>query len=137
MAEGVLKALEAEGSVENLKFLLVRAEVARDVLPNELTRMGAIVDEAKAYRTVPETEDLGGAKARFIEQGADLVTFTSSSTVENFLALELPWPRHTKTASIGPITSNTLRERGLPVDMEASDYDIPGLVTAIRKYYQV
>ncbi|HEX8296224.1 MAG TPA: uroporphyrinogen-III C-methyltransferase [Chthoniobacteraceae bacterium] len=132
VAEAVVAAFQAQGSVENVNILLARAEQTRDVLPRELSRLGAIVDEAVAYRTVPETEDLSGALARFKEEGADLITFTSSSTVENFLALNLPWPAGLKTASIGPITSKTLRERGIAVDAEAKQYDIPGLMTAIR-----
>ncbi len=91
VAEGVVKAFVKEGSVENQKILLARAEKARDVLPRELTKLGAIVDEAIAYRTLPETETPG--VARFREEGADLVTFTSSSTVENFMALNLTLPR--------------------------------------------
>jgi uroporphyrinogen III methyltransferase/synthase len=88
-----------------------------------------------AYRTVPETEDISGALERFRNEGADLVTFTSSSTVENFLALKLPLPPQLVTASIGPITSQTMREHGLKVDIEAKQHDIPGLLAAIRAYY--
>ncbi len=135
VAEGILKALQAQGSVDNQRFLLARAEQTRDVLPNELARLGAIVDEAIAYRTVPETEDIAGGIARFRKEGADLITFTSSSTVENFLALKLPIPPTLKTASIGPITSQTMRDRGLNVDIEAKKYDIPGLTAAIRTFY--
>jgi len=136
VAEGVIAAFKAEGSVEHLRFLLARAEQARDILPKELTKMGAIVDEAIAYRTVPETEDISGGLARFRAEGADLITFTSSSTVENFLALNIPLPQGIKTASIGPITSKTMQEHGLPIDIEASRYDIPGLVEAIREFYE-
>jgi uroporphyrinogen III methyltransferase / synthase len=137
VAEGVVRAFQKDGSVENLKVLLVRAEQARDVLPKELARLGAIVDEAAAYRTVPETEDVSGAQDRFREEGADLITFTSSSTVENFLALKLPWPSGLKTASIGPITSKTMKEHGLKVDVEARQYDIPGLTQAVQDFYGV
>jgi uroporphyrinogen III methyltransferase/synthase len=130
-----VKAFEKECTVENLRILLARAEQARDVLPRELTKLGAIVDEAIAYRTVPETEDVSGGIARFREEGADLITFTSSSTVENFLALKLPLPAGLKTASIGPITSQTMRDHGLAVDVEAKQFDIPGLVAAVREFY--
>jgi uroporphyrinogen III methyltransferase/synthase len=82
---------------------------------------------------VAETEDISGARQRFENEGADLITFTSSSTVENFLALKLPWPAGLRTASIGPITSKTMRDNGLSVDIEAKKYDIPGLVEAIRR----
>ena len=131
IAEAVVESVRQFESVENLKFLLVRAENARDVLPKRLTQLGAIVDEAIAYRTVPETQDDTGARERFERDGADLVTFTSSSTVTNFLALKLPWPRNLRTASIGPITSETMRQAGLKVDVEAIRHDIDGLVEAI------
>jgi uroporphyrinogen III methyltransferase/synthase len=131
VAERLVEAFQRHESVENLKFLLVRAANARDVLPKRLTQMGAIVDEAIAYRTVPETDDITGARKRFIDEGADLITFTSSSTVENFLAMKLPWPKGIKTASIGPITSGTMKDAGLQVDVEATQHDIDGLVEAI------
>src|SRR5262249_41012345 len=107
VAEAVVREFQKQGCLENLRILLVRAEKARDVLPKELSQLGAIVDEAFAYRTVPETRDVTGARRRFLEEGADLITFTSSSTVENFLALGLPWPKGMQIASIGPITSKT------------------------------
>jgi len=131
VAERLVEAFQQHESVENLKFLLVRAANARDVLPKRLTQMGAIVDEAIAYRTVPETDDMTGAKKRFTDDGADLITFTSSSTVENFAAMKLPWPQGIKTASIGPITSATMQQAGLKVDVEATQHDIDGLVDAI------
>src|ERR1700739_3918088 len=113
VAEAVIREFQKQGGVENLRILLVGAEKARDVLPEELSRLGAIVDEAFAYRRVPETRDISGAPRRFLEEGADLITFTSSSTVENFLDLGLPWPKGMQVASIGPITSQTARARGL------------------------
>jgi uroporphyrinogen III methyltransferase/synthase len=137
VAESVVKEFQKEGGVENLKILLARAEQARDVLPKELSALGGIVDEGFAYRTVPETRDETGARRRLLEEGADLITFTSSSTVENFLALGLPWPTGMKVGTIGPVTSKTARERGLTVDFEARRHDIPGMVEAIRKFYGV
>ncbi|HLW35985.1 MAG TPA: uroporphyrinogen-III C-methyltransferase [Chthoniobacterales bacterium] len=135
VAEGVVREFQKQGAVENLRILLARAETARDVLPRELSKLGAIVDEAFAYRTVPETRDPTGARQRFLDEGADLITFTSSSTVENFLALGLPWPKGMQIASIGPITSKTARDNGLKVDIEARQHDIAGLVEAIRKFF--
>ena len=135
VAEAVVKAFKKECTVDNLRILIARAEEARDVLPEELTKLGAIVDVVAAYRTVPETEDRSGAIARFREEGADMVTFTSSSTAENFMALKLPLPPGLKTASIGPITSETMRKLGLDVDSEAKRYDIPGLVDAILSHF--
>jgi len=137
VAEAVVKAFEEQGSIENQTVLLARAEQARDVLPDELAKLGAIVDIAAVYRTVPETGDVAGGIERFRNEGADLITFTSSSTAENFMALKLPLPAGLKTASIGPITSKTMRELGLSVDVEAARYDIPGLVEAIRSHYGV
>jgi uroporphyrinogen III methyltransferase/synthase len=135
VAEAVVKAFKKECSLDNLRILIARAQEARDVLPAELTKLGAIVDVAAAYQTVPETEDRSGAIARFRDEGADMVTFTSSSTAENFMALKLPLPPDLKTASIGPITSGTMRSLGLNVDVEAARYDIPGLVEAIAGYF--
>ena len=135
VAESVVRQFQKQGGVENLRILIARAEKARDVLPRELSKLGAIVDEAFAYRTVPETRDFTGARQRFLDEGADLITFTSSSTVENFLALGLPWPKGMRVASIGPITSKTATERGLKVDLEAGRHDIEGLVEAIRKFF--
>ncbi|PYL52823.1 MAG: uroporphyrinogen-III C-methyltransferase [Verrucomicrobia bacterium] len=109
VAESIIREFQKQGGVENLR-----------------------IDEAFAYRTVPETRDVTGARRRLLEEGADLITFTSSSTVENFLALGLPWPKGMKIASIGPITSKTARDRGLKIDIEARRHDIEGLVEAIR-----
>ncbi|HYR24125.1 MAG TPA: uroporphyrinogen-III C-methyltransferase [Chthoniobacterales bacterium] len=134
VAESIVREFQKQG-VENLRILLARAEKARDVLPRELSKLGAIVDEAFAYRTVPETRDVTGARRRLLEEGADLITFTSSSTVENFLALGLSWPKGMQIASIGPITSKTATDHGLKVDIEARRHDIEGLVEAIRKFF--
>jgi len=133
VAEAIIKAFKEDGCIENLKMLLARADIARDMLPKELEKLGAIVDEAVVYQTVPETEDPTGAIARFQESGADILTFTSSSTVDNFMALKLPLPAHIKIASIGPVTSKTIREHGLEVAVEAKQHDIPGLINAIKQ----
>src|SRR5881398_1716298 len=134
VAEAIVRQFQKQGGVENLRILLARAEKARDVLPKELSNLGAILDEAIAYRTVAETRDDTGARRRLLEEGADLITFTSSSTVENFLALGLPWPKGMQIASIGPITSKTASDRGLKIDIEARRHDIDGLVETIRKF---
>jgi uroporphyrinogen III methyltransferase/synthase len=135
VAEEIVREFKKQGSIENEKILLATAEVTRDVLAEALTKMGAIVDVAIAYRTVPETEDAGGGMARFRDEGADLITFTSSSSVRNFMALKLPLPDGLKAASIGPMTSKTMREMGLSVDAEAKQHDVPGLIRAIRTLY--
>ncbi|MEO6052608.1 MAG: uroporphyrinogen-III C-methyltransferase [Chthoniobacterales bacterium] len=135
VAEAVIAAFKKYENVEHLKMLLPRAEETREVLGEALTKMGAIVDEVAAYRTVPETGDPTGGVARFREEGADIITFTSSSTVQNFLAMNLPLPKDLKMASIGPITSQTMKDQKLTVDVEAKQYDIPGLVKAILAAY--
>lgn len=135
VAEGLIRELKKLGSLENERVLVARAEKARDVLSRKLSELGAIVDEAFAYRTVPETRDHTGGRRRLAQEGADLITFTSSSTVENIMALGLPWPQGMQVASIGPITSQTARAHGLKIDIEAKRHDVPGLVEAIRKLY--
>src|SRR5438445_2963951 len=135
VAEAVVKEFQKQGGIENLRILLVRGEKARDVLPKELSGLGAIVDGAFAYRTVPETRDPTGARRQLTKEGGDLITFTISSTVENVLALGLPWPKGMQVASIGPITSKTARDHGLNIDVEARRHDIDGLVEAIGDFF--
>jgi uroporphyrinogen III methyltransferase/synthase len=133
VAEGLIEAFQKE-SVENLTMLWVKAAESRDVVGDGLTKLGAIVDECIAYQTVPETEDPTGAKARLATEGADYITFTSASTVENFFALGLPWPEGCQAASIGPVTSAALRQFGHAPAVEANPHDIPGLVSAIQRH---
>lgn len=133
VAEGLVQAFK-EQEVENQTILWVKAEQTREVLGNELTGMRAIVDEAIAYRTVPESAD-HEAIQQFREEGADVITFTSSSTVEHFMALGVPLPEGIKVASIGPITSETLVKHGVKIDIEATEHSIPGLVKAIHRHF--
>jgi uroporphyrinogen III methyltransferase / synthase len=135
VAEAVMREFKKEGDIENLRILIARAEEARDLLPRELGALGAIVDVAFAYRTVAETSDRTEARARLAAEGADMITFTSSSTVENFLALGLPWPAGMEVASIGPITSKTAHDRGLTIAVEARRHDVSGLVDAIHRHF--
>ncbi|MBA71109.1 MAG: uroporphyrinogen-III C-methyltransferase [Verrucomicrobiota bacterium] len=135
VAEGLVKKMLEVGSVENETILLVRPSTARDVISEGLTEAGAIVDEAIAYQTVCESEDPTGAVQRFQAGDTDLITFTSSSTVESFIDMDLPIPDHLIIASIGPITSKTLQSAGLRVDIEAKESNIPGLVSAIEDYF--
>ncbi len=136
VAEALVKELiEHAGGIENQTVLWVRPAEARDVIAAALTKHGAIVDEATAYRTVPETSDLTGGQARFREEGADVITFASSSAVDNFLALGLPIPKNCKIASIGPVTTTALKRHKLKPHIEAKQHDIPGLVEAIRLFF--
>ena len=124
---------EEFGGVANVTMLWVHGEQARRVIYDELMKRQAIVDECLAYSTVPETEDISGAQARLREEGADVITFTSSSTVRHFMAMNLPLPQGCRIASIGPVTTATLAEFGLKPDIEAETHTVPSLVEAIRK----
>ena len=105
---------------------LPRAAIARDLVPAELTRRGALVDVVEAYRTT--TPDITTQFSR----RPDWITFTSSSTVNNFIQLMGKEAlAGVKIASIGPITSATLREHGLAVTAEANPHTIDGLLQAI------
>jgi uroporphyrinogen III methyltransferase / synthase len=136
-AAKVAAAMAALGSLENLRVLLLRAEVANPDLPKQLEEMGAIVDDIACYKTVPETEDRNGAAARLLETGADWITFTSSSTVENFHArfdlrqLLTRYPE-IKLASIGPETSKAIISLGLQLTIEAKEHTTDGLVKALE-----
>jgi len=124
--------------IDNVKMCLFRAEVANKDLPDVLMEEGAIVDDIAVYRTVAETEDRTGAAARLAEEGADWVTFTSSSTVEHFHArFNLPklvkqFPQ-LKLASIGPETSKAIVALGLKPTLEAKDHTTDGLIAALLK----
>ena len=138
VAESVVAALWEQ--VRGKRVLLVRAKVARDVIPEELRKAGARVHVVEAYETVVPEE----SRARLQQALSDpkrrptAITFTSSSTARNFLALlgsENPVKSLHGIAliSIGPVTSATLREMGMPVDVEAKEYTIPGLVRALAE----
>jgi len=135
VAEGLVKAFKDHQNVENVTMLWVRAAETREVIANELTGMGAIVDEAIAYRTVAERDDNLEALIRLKNEGADMITFTSASTVEHFLALNVPLPADTQIASIGTVTSAALTKHGLKIDVEAKPSTIPGLVKSIEKHF--
>jgi uroporphyrinogen-III synthase len=145
VAESVVKSLSKE--IKGKRVLLVRAKVARDVIPRELRKAGARVDVAEAYETVVPRSSRTRLRAALknARQRPDVITFTSSSTVKNFVALLGPVGRGRSRrrkvrstllkgimlASIGPVTSETLRNLNLGVDVEARQYTIPGLIEAI------
>jgi uroporphyrinogen-III synthase len=134
VAESVVHSLRRR--VRGKRVLLVRAKVARDVIPRELRKAGARVDVVEAYETVlPQSSRTQLRSAlQNPRRRPHVITFTSSSTVRNFVALL--GSRRAKIegiqlASIGPVTSSTLRELGLRVDITAKKFTIPGLVKAI------
>ncbi|HET6836198.1 MAG TPA: uroporphyrinogen-III C-methyltransferase [Acidimicrobiales bacterium] len=128
VAESLLDAFPEPPGPAGGRVLLVRAAVARDVLPEGLRAKGWDVDVVEAYRTeqAPLTEEQAAAVA-----AADVVTFTSSSTVTNFLAAIGARPIPPAVVAIGPITAATAREHGLAVDVEAEVHTIDGLVDAL------
>ncbi len=130
IAEGLLEKFKEEQNIENQTILWVKPENARDILAEGLSEQGGIVDDCVAYRIAAEDSDPTGAAERFKKEGADLVTFTSSSTAKYFHDLDLPWPADCKAASIGPITSAKLTELGRDAT-EAEDHNIEGLVKTI------
>ncbi len=126
VAEAIVAAL---GDVRGQRFLLPRADIAREALAEGLEARGAVVTEVAAYRTVGS----GGPAPDLAE--ADAVTFTSSSTVRHFVAAGARLPlqgRATKVVCIGPVTAATARELGLPVDAVAAEYTEDGLIEALE-----
>ena len=131
IAEGLLESFQNDFDIDSQTILWIRPENARSVLADGLTEQRAIVDECIAYGIEAETADPTGAAERFTEGGADMVTFTSSSTAKYFHELGLTWPKGCKAASIGPITSAKLKELGQTNVVEAEDHNIDGLVKMI------
>jgi uroporphyrinogen III methyltransferase/synthase len=134
----IAEAFAEQGSIENSKICLLRAENANRELPDALEEMGAIVDDIGIYKTVAETEDFFGAAESFTAHGADWVTFTSGSTVEFFHArFDLPkllkkFPQM-KLASIGPETSKAIRALKLEPAIEAKEHTTDGLVSEVLR----
>ena len=127
VAEALLAALpDGPG-----RLLLARAEVARGVLPDGLRARGWEVDVVEAYRTVPAAIS---DEQRAAVRGADLITFTSSSTVEHSLTAFGADGLPPAVACIGPITAATARQHGLAVDVEADVHTIDGLVDAVLRW---
>jgi uroporphyrinogen III methyltransferase/synthase len=130
----------ADIDVRGKRVLLPRAAEARPVLPVELKKMGAVVDEVTAYHTVQADTRRDELIKALSEKQVDMITFTSSSTVTNFKAL-LPendfsdLTRDPAVAAIGPITADTARENGFRVDLVADEYTVPGLCGAIKDYF--
>jgi uroporphyrinogen III methyltransferase/synthase len=138
-AEHLLEALSFL-PLAHQKVLIPRAEQARAILPEGLRQMGAEVTVVSAYQTLPAEEGKGPLVEKLTRGEVDCLTFTSSSTVINFLAL---FPRQeilsllkkVDIACIGPITAQTARDNGLKVSIVAEEYTIPGLVAGIETYY--
>lgn len=136
-AEAVVEGLRASLSAGQA-VLLPRADIARDVLSRELRQMGLEVDEVTAYCTVAGARNAEPMREMLLAGQIDYITFTSSSTVRNFVQAlgepDLPGllqSRPVKVAAIGPVTAQTARELGLPVHIQAAKYTIDGLLQAL------
>lgn len=151
VAEAIVDGI---GDVTGQWILLPRAAIAREALAVELSRRGARVHEIAAYRTLPATPDPRGLTE--LRRGVDAIAFTSSSTVRNFVTLLSGSPKYIDAANyrcmgrdgvpmpslgraaiacLGPITAQTTREVGLPVDVMAREYTMEGLVAALVEYF--
>ena len=130
-AESLAEELTKD-SLSGKKILLPRAARSRPVLPEQLQQVGAIVEEIHIYKAETAESNRQALLDLLSNKQIDLITFTSSSTVRNFaeLAGELPW-QTIPVASIGPITSETLREYGIEPAIEAEEFTVEGLVEAI------
>ena len=124
------------GELQGKMVMLARAKEARDVLPEKLVERGASVTVVPVYETVMEDIDATPLKQMISEGSIDVVTFTSSSTVKNFVGLlgDVKLPEGVTVASIGPITSEAARELGLAPDITAEEYTIDGLVRVILEH---
>lgn len=139
VAESVVRSLRKR--VAGKRVLLARARVARDVIPRELRKAGATVDVVEAYETVlpKSSRDRLRKALRDPKRCPTIATFTSSSMARNFVALvgagaaRAAVSKGLRLASIGTVTSASLRELGLPVHVEAKKFTIPGLVRALQE----
>ena len=139
-AEGVLAALGGV-TVKGLKFLIPRARVAREVIPDRLRELGADVTVATAYENVKPVADMDRVKKLLEEKKISVVTFTSSSTVHNFV--EILGQKEYKAlingvtvACIGPVTARTAEEYGMKINIMPKEYTIPAFVDAMVEYYK-
>jgi len=136
VAEAALQALAATGDLAGKRILIPRAAEAREVLPDGLRERGAEVVVVAAYQTVHDGSGADEVRRALHAGEVDWVTFTAGSTVRSFAALVGADVGRARVASIGPVTSATVRELGMRVDVEAEEYTIPGLLKAIRAYHE-
>ena len=143
-AEAVAEALRATGEVAGKKFLLPRADLAREMLADELRRLGGEVNDVVAYRTVavePEREHEPDIFRLLLDKQVDVVTFTSASTVRNFCRLYgadavADLLRSVTIACIGPVTAEAAQQSGIRTSIMPSEYTMPALVRAIVEHFE-
>jgi len=139
-AEAILKSL-GRGGIKGKKFILPRALVAREILPETIRELGGAIDVLPAYRTVRPRKKAGQMKEKIFGGEIDAITFTSSSTVTNFMRFFKKNEAEkinslARVACIGPITADTAESFGLKVDIMPESYTIPALAEALAEYYK-
>lgn len=143
-AEAILEALRERGAIAGKRFLLPRADIARELLADELRRSGADVIEVAAYRTLQEAGTREGdpdVYRMLLDRRIDAVTFTSASTVRNFAKMLGEEPaadllKETVVASIGPVTAEAAQALGISTTVMPAEYTIPALVQALVDHYR-
>ena len=137
ISEGIVKAFE-KINLRRSRILLPRAETARDVIPHGLAKLGTKVDVVTAYRTVSSGKDKAELEKLMKAGKVDVITFTSPSTVHNFMEImgrNHVMPKGVMIACIGPVTAAAAKKAGLPADIIQERYTIPGLVETLIKYF--
>lgn len=140
--EGLAESLLDQG-IEGRNILIPRAQQAREILPETLRGAGAQVTVAPVYQNVPPKGRKEALRAELETGTVDMITFTSSSTVRNFLTMIdaadheelLRLLSGVKIAAIGPITAKTVTDNGLRVDIQPREYTIPAMVAEIVQYF--
>ncbi|MBI4634435.1 MAG: uroporphyrinogen-III C-methyltransferase [Deltaproteobacteria bacterium] len=138
ISEGVIEAFRGE-NIKGSRILLPRAETAREVIPAELAKLGATVDVVTVYRTASSGRQKSELEAWIGQGKVDVITFTSSSTVTNFVEIMgrgYSPPPQVKIACIGPVTAGTAEKAGMKIDIMQEKYTIPGLVEGIVAFYR-
>jgi uroporphyrinogen-III synthase len=137
IAEAILPGLE---TLEGLKVLLTRADIARPDLPEAIRTGGGVANDISAYHTLPTQPDREALE--MIARGVDVLTFTSPSTVENFIQImqnekidPLRLPNDPVVACIGPITARAAAANGFYIDLVAEEYTTAGMLESLEKYY--
>jgi uroporphyrinogen III methyltransferase / synthase len=142
-SEAVIDALRATGDLKGVRFLLPRADIAREVLADQLRDAGADVSEVAAYRTVPAREADGeyDIYRMLLDRQIDAITFTSASTVKNFARIcgeeqAADLLRTTVVASIGPVTAEAAQQLGIATTVMPERYTITDLVDALVEHFR-
>ncbi|MDP6924966.1 MAG: uroporphyrinogen-III C-methyltransferase [Candidatus Scalindua sp.] len=136
VAESVIEALKEIEDIQGKRFLMPRTDIARSYIPQELEKLGAEVSDIIAYKTVLATDGDNIVLDKLKDGEVDIVTFTSASTVKNFVKIIgednlSAFKDNVQFASIGPITNESAEEMDIEISIKAEEYTIPGLVQAI------